>query len=93
LLAKTQAGGDTTALTSPILSWSQTPSKGIDPALLAKAQPGDAAAERQVGQAYFVGEDVPQDFMNAATGFAKQQNKATLGRRLCSAYFTTLVTV
>ena len=79
LLAKTQAGGDTTALTSPILSWSQTPSKGIDPALLAKAQPGDAAAERQVGQAYFVGEDVPQDFMNAANWFRKAAEQGDTG--------------
>ena len=45
--------------------------KGIDPALLAKAQAGDAAAEFQVGLNYEDGEGVPADFTKAAIWYRK----------------------
>lgn len=49
----------------------QTAAKGIDPALLAKAQGGDTAAEMTVGLDYANGEGVPKDFMQAAVWFRK----------------------
>lgn len=44
---------------------------GIDPALLAKAQAGVAAAEFQIGYKYETGEGVPQDCTKAAFWYRK----------------------
>jgi len=46
-------------------------SKGIDPALLAKANAGDASAEFQVGFAYANGKGVPREFTEAARWYRK----------------------
>ena len=45
--------------------------KGIDPALLARAQEGDAAAEFQVGMDYYQGRGVPPDLAQAALWYRK----------------------
>lgn len=50
---------------------SSAQAKGIDSALLAKAQGGDATAEFQVGLSYENGEGVPQDFTKAAIWYRK----------------------
>jgi TPR repeat protein len=65
-------------------AWSQSSSgtisrdKGIDPALLSRAQAGDVAAEFQVGFAYEQGDGVSQDFTKAAIWYQKaaEQNDA-----------------
>lgn len=62
---------DSSATTPVALPHSQTQSRSVDPALLVKAQAGDAAAERQVGLIYFSGEIVPQDYATAANWFRK----------------------
>lgn len=52
---------------------------GVDAALLAKANAGDAAAEVQVGERYAEGIDVTQDYQQAAAWYdraAKQGNIA-----------------
>jgi TPR repeat protein len=46
-------------------------SKGIDPALLAKAKAGDAAAEFHVGFDYQQGKGVPQNYARAAVWYRK----------------------
>jgi hypothetical protein len=50
-------------------------SRGIDPALLAKAQAGNAAAEFQVGLNYEGGIGVPQDYAQAAFWFKKADSQ------------------
>jgi hypothetical protein len=54
-------------------------SKGIDPALLEKAQAGDANAEFDVGYAYEVGEGVTQDLTKAAFWFRKAADHGDAG--------------
>ncbi len=44
---------------------------GIDPALLAKAEAGDAASEERIGFDYANGEGIPQDFAKAAIWYRK----------------------
>jgi hypothetical protein len=63
-----------------------TQSKGIDPAVLAKAKAGDAVAEFLVGLVYRIGEDVPQDNALGAEvqrGFRRQQSKGKWARNKC----------
>src|SRR5208283_2597578 len=48
--------------------------KGINPALLAKANKGDAVAERLVGLAYMKGQGVDWNYAEAATWFRKAAN-------------------
>ena len=45
--------------------------KGIDPALLAKAKAGDATAQCQIGLDYDNGDGVPQDYAKAASWYRK----------------------
>ena len=46
-------------------------SKGIDPALVAKAKAGDAEAQDQLGEMYYFGEGVPRDYAQAANWYRK----------------------
>jgi TPR repeat protein len=46
-------------------------SKGIDPALLAKAKAGDATAQTKLGYAFDLGQGVPQDYTQAFTWYRK----------------------
>jgi TPR repeat protein len=52
-------------------SAAQDASAGLDPALLAKANAGDAAAEYQVAIQYQKGDVVPRDFVQAAGWYRK----------------------
>src|ERR1035438_5617609 len=45
--------------------------KGIDPAVLAKANAGDASSQVSVGNTYAKGEGVPQDYAQAAAWYRK----------------------
>jgi len=49
----------------------QTQPAGIDPAILAKANAGDAASQYQVALAFQQGDVVPRDFVQAAAWFQK----------------------
>jgi hypothetical protein len=51
---------------------------GLDPALLARAQAGDAAAQVQVGQAYAAGKGAPQDGAQAAEWLRKAADKGSI---------------
>jgi TPR repeat protein len=53
-------------------------SAGIDPALLAKANAGDQAAEVAVGEKYDAGVDVPQDLKQAADWYRKAAEKGSV---------------
>ena len=53
--------------------------KGIDAALLAKAQAGDAAAQAQVGECYAQGNGVPQSYKQAAVWYLKAANQGNTG--------------
>jgi TPR repeat protein len=56
------------------LAFAQTPDTqltGIDPALLAKANTGDAAAQVAVGEDYAVGKGVARDYKQAAEWYRK----------------------
>jgi len=66
--------------------WAQ--SKDIDPALLAKANAGDAATEDQVGLIYLNGDAVPKDVTKAALWFRKaaEQGLADAQYNLAGAY-------
>ena len=55
----------------------QAQTAGIDPALLARANAGDAAAQVQVGESYAAGKDVARDLKLAAEWYGKQPAKAT----------------
>lgn len=48
-----------------------TRNKGIDPALLAKANAGDAEAQNQLGDMYYFGDDVRRDYAQAALWYSK----------------------
>ena len=64
-------------LVAGIVASSQTP--GLDPALLAKANAGDTAAQISVGEKFVSGTDVAQDYKQAADWYlkaAKQGNVA-----------------
>ncbi len=52
-------------------TWAQAPSTGIDPALLAKANAGDANSQWLVGEAYVTGDGVRRDYTLAALWFRK----------------------
>jgi uncharacterized protein len=52
---------------------------GIDPALLAKANAGDAAAQVAVGESYAAGKGVAQDYKAAAAWYQKAADKGDLG--------------
>jgi TPR repeat protein len=45
--------------------------KGVDPALLARAQAGDAAAQRKLGYAFDLGQGAPQDYSQAFAWYSK----------------------
>ncbi len=49
--------------------------KGIDPAVLAKANAGDAVSQDSVARAYDDGQGVPQDHAQAATWYRKAANQ------------------
>lgn len=51
---------------------------GIDPALLAKANGGDAAAQVAVGESYAAGRGVKQDYKLAAEWYQKAANKGQI---------------
>ena len=51
--------------------------KGIDAALLAKANAGDAEAQYQLGNMYNFGDGVRRDYAQASSGIAKVRNRAT----------------
>jgi TPR repeat protein len=55
---------------------------GIDPALLAKANAGDAAAQVQVGEAYAQGHGVARDPQQAAEWYRKAADKNDIGAEL-----------
>src|SRR5208337_207845 len=65
-----------------------TQNNGIDPALLAKAQASDPAAEFQVGLHYEQGQGVPQDYKQAAVWYGKaaEQGNAQAESNLGSLY-------
>ena len=51
----------------------------IDPALLAKANSGDAASQVQVGECYASGKGVARDLKQAAEWYLKAANKGDIG--------------
>jgi TPR repeat protein len=51
----------------------------IDPALLARANSGDAAAQVQVGECYASGRGVTRDFNQAAEWYRKAADKGDIG--------------
>ena len=55
----------------PVVRQSEGQSRGIDPALLAMAQAGDAAAQSSLGVDYEFGKGVPQDYTQAAAWYRK----------------------
>jgi TPR repeat protein len=61
---------------------------GIDPALLAKAQAGDASAEYQVGWAYEIGDGVLKDFTQSSIWFRKAAEQGSVDAQalLCGHY-------
>jgi hypothetical protein len=72
-------GGSNRKPTPPPTVSSSFQSNGIDPALLAKAQAGDSAAEYQVGLEYDKGKEVPQDFDKAAMWYQKAAEQGDAG--------------
>lgn len=54
------------------------PSGGIDPALLAKANAGDTAAQVAVGESYSDGKGVTRDYKQAAEWFQKAAEKSNV---------------
>jgi len=62
--------------------------KGIDPALLARAQAGDASAEYQVGWAYEIGDGVLKDFTQSSIWFRKAAEQGSVDAQalLCAHY-------
>jgi len=63
------AGFAPTLSSAPILA--QSTGRGIDPALLAKANAGDANSQLLIGVAYVNGDGTAQDYAQAATWFRK----------------------
>ena len=61
---------------------------GIDPALLARAQAGDASAEYQVGWAYEIGDGVLKDFTQSSIWFRKAAEQGSVDAQalLCAHY-------
>lgn len=55
---------------------------GIDPALLAKANGGDAAAQVAVGEFYAAGKDVAQDYKQAGEWYRKAAEKGDVAGQL-----------
>lgn len=72
-------------LVSVVGAWAQSgdappaQTKGIDPALLARAQAGDANAEVQIGWDYEDGKGVQQDYAQAAVWFRKAAEQGNFG--------------
>jgi TPR repeat protein len=60
----------------------QTPASSIDPALLAKANAGDAAAQVLMGESYATGKGVPRDLNQAAEWYRKAAGKGDLSAEL-----------
>jgi TPR repeat protein len=60
------------------VSVAQNQPAGIDPAVLAKANAGDAASQFQVALAYQQGDVVPRDFVQAAAWFQKSATQGYL---------------
>ncbi len=61
---------------------------GINPALLARAQAGDASAEYQVGWAYEIGDGVLKDFTQSSIWFRKAAEQGSVDAQalLCAHY-------
>jgi uncharacterized protein len=59
----------------PAIGGAQDAASGIDPATLAKANSGDAAAEYQVGRDYQQGDIVGRDFVQAEAWFKKASDQ------------------
>jgi TPR repeat protein len=60
----------------------QAQTAGIDPALLARANAGDAAAQVQVGESYAAGKDVARDLKLAAEWYGKAAGKGDIAAEL-----------
>ena len=60
----------------------QTAGSGIDPALLARANAGDPAAQVQVGESYAAGKGVSQDLKQAAEWYRKAAEKGAISGQL-----------
>jgi TPR repeat protein len=60
-----------TAILAPALVCALAQTASIDPALLAKANAGDSAAQVQVGESYAAGKGVAQDYKQAAEWYRK----------------------
>jgi TPR repeat protein len=69
------------AATLAVIS-AQAQTAGIDPALLARANAGDAAAQVQLGESYAAGKDVGQDLQQAAEWYKKAADKGDLAAEL-----------
>ena len=73
----------------PVVRESQSESRGIDPALLAGAERGDAKAQSKLGDLYYNGQGVPQDYTQAADWYRKaaEQGNAAAQAHLGFAYY------
>jgi TPR repeat protein len=81
------------ALISALAQAPATQPSPVDPALLAKANAGDATAQVQVGDAYAAGKGVPREPRLPTTsrqpsGTARQPTRATLWPRFTLPTFT-----
>jgi hypothetical protein len=63
----------------PVVRESQSESRGIDPALLAGAERGDAKAQSKLGDLYHNGQGVPQDYTQAAAWYRKAAEQGDAG--------------
>ena len=67
----------------PALAQTVSPGNpGIEPALLAKANAGDAAAQVQVGEIYAAGKGVAQDYAQAAAWYRKAAEKGDISGQI-----------
>jgi TPR repeat protein len=66
------------ALIPAVAQTASTQSPGIEAALLARANAGDAAAQVQVGETYAAGKDVAQDYAQAAAWYRKAAEKGDI---------------
>jgi TPR repeat protein len=67
------------AIIPSVLATAFAQASNIDPALLSRANAGDAAAQTLVGESYATGKCVPRDLKQAAVWFRKAADKGDTG--------------
>jgi len=83
----------TVVLVLCVSAMAEAKSKGVDPALLAKANAGSAEAQHQLGDMYYFGNGVRRDYAQAAVCYRKAAEQGDADSEFRLGGFITMVTV